>query len=150
MDRTEKIELTVAVMITDHEGRLLVMNRLDPKWPGLYFPGGHVEPEESVVRAAIREVREETGLTVENPVLCGLKQFPTDHGRYMVLFFKTDRYSGTLRDSREGPVFWLSTEEIPNYPMTDSFLETVQVFQSKNLSEMYWSRETGDWTLSLL
>ncbi len=150
MDRTERMELTVAVMVTDSEGRILVMNRRDPAFSGLYFPGGHVEPGESVVQAAIREVREETGLTIEHPVLCGLKQFPIDGGRYLILFLKTDRYCGTLRDSREGPVFWLHTEELPNYPLTESFLETVRVFQSENLSEMFWSLENGDWKLSLL
>ena len=75
MDRTQKVELTNLCMVTDAQGRLLVEDRLDPVWGGLCFPGGHVEPGESFRDAVIREVREETGLTIENPRLCGIKQF---------------------------------------------------------------------------
>ena len=42
--------------------------------------------------SVIREVREETGLTIEHPILCGVKQFPTEDGeRYVVLLYKTIR-----------------------------------------------------------
>ena len=102
MDRTEKIELTTAVLVKDPDGRILLEDRQNTDWPGLFFPGGHVEPGESVVHGAIRELWEETGLTIENPRLCGLKQFPLDEGgRYLVLFFKADRYSGELHGSEE-------------------------------------------------
>ncbi len=150
MDRAERVELTVAVMVTDDRGRMLVLDKKDQDWSGLYFPGGHIEPSESAVRAAIREVQEETGLTIENPVLCGLKQFPIKNGRYLVLFFKVDQFCGTLCDSREGHVFWVRPEDLSGYRLTDRFLETIQVFQNDNLSEMFWSLENGDWKMELL
>ncbi len=150
MDRTERVELTTLVMLEDSQGRILVQDRLDPDWGGICFPGGHIEPGESAVHAAIREVHEETGLIIQNPVICGLKQFPIDGGRYLVLFFKADRFSGILRDSSEGPVFWVGPEELPNYRLSDNFLEMLQVFKSETLSEMFWSRENGNWSLSLL
>ena len=65
-DRTERAELTVLVLVTDEDGRMLLQDRLDPDWGGICFPGGHVEPGESFVRAAAREVRDETDLNMED------------------------------------------------------------------------------------
>lgn len=149
-DRTERTELTVSVMVTDAQGRMLVQDRLDPEWGGLYFPGGHVEPGESFARAAIREVGEETGLTIQNPRLCGIKQFPIAGGRYLVLFFKTSEYSGTLRDSEEGPVFWCARDEVKNYRLTDNFMETIDVFECDDWNEMRWFQENDVWKLEIL
>ena len=105
---TEHCELTNLCMLTDDEGRILVQDRTDPSWPGICFPGGHVEPGESFVESVIREVREETGLTILDPILCGIKQFPLQGGgRYVVLLFRASRFTGTLTSSAEGEVFWL-------------------------------------------
>lgn len=145
MDRTEKIELTTAVLVKDPDGRILLEDRQNTDWPGLFFPGGHVEPGESVVHGAIRELWEETGLTIENPRLCGLKQFPLDEGgRYLVLFFKADRYSGELHGSEEGPVFWVAPEDLPNYRLSGNFMETLRVFEDEDINEFYchWQGDT--------
>lgn len=150
MDRTERVELTMLVMVTDKKGRMLVQDRLDPDWGGVCFPGGHIEPGESVVRAAVREVWEETGLTIENPRLCGVKQFPIENGRYLVFFLKTDRYTGELRDSREGPVFWVTEEELSKYRLSGHMEEMLRVFQSDDLSEMFLQEERGQWKVELL
>jgi 8-oxo-dGTP diphosphatase len=73
MARTEKVTFTNMCMISDGRGNVLVQDRLDPDWPGIAFPGGHVEKGESFVDAMVREVYEETGLTVSNLTLCGIK-----------------------------------------------------------------------------
>ena len=87
MAREERAIFTNMCMIEDGEGRVLIQDRKDPNWPGYTFPGGHVEPGESFVGSVIREVWEETGLTIEHPTLCGIKQFQTKEGaRYLVLF----------------------------------------------------------------
>lgn len=70
---------TTMCMIQNDEGCVLVQERTGP-WPGLAFPGGHVEPGESFVDCVKREVWEETGLRLVNPQLRGVKQFPTDEG----------------------------------------------------------------------
>lgn len=103
MDRSERAIFTNMCMVCDGEGRVLVQDRQSPDWPGVTFPGGHVEPGESFTQSVIREVREETGLTVEHPRLCGIKQFQTEQGaRYVVLLYRADRFSGTLTSSDEG------------------------------------------------
>ena len=150
MHRTESVELTCCVLVTDEAGRILVEDRLDPEWGGLFLPGGHVEPGESFVRAAIREVQEETGLTIESPRLCGLKQFPTERGRYLVVFFRTDRFSGSLRSSEEGPVFWCAPEDLDAYRLTAHFKEVLTLCQSPELSEMLYLPTPEGWVPELL
>ena len=47
-------------------GKVLVLDRILSTWPGLTFPGGHVEWGESFYASAVREAKEETGLDVKN------------------------------------------------------------------------------------
>ena len=103
MSRSEPAIFTNMCMISDGAGNILVQDRKDPDWPGITFPGGHVESGEAFTASVIREVLEETGLTLENPVLCGVKQFQTRRDeRYVVFFYKADQFSGELRSSDEG------------------------------------------------
>lgn len=151
MAKTEQAIFTVLVMVTDSQGRMLVQNRLDPGWPGICFPGGHVEHGESFTEAAIRETWEETGLTIENPRLCGVKQFQaTEDARYVVFFYKADRYHGTLQSSDEGEVFWVKPEELKKYTLVEDFLDMVKVFEDETLNEFYYYKENGNWGLKLL
>ena len=151
MSRSEHVILTNLCMVYDHDGNILVQDRLAPDWPGLCFPGGHVEPGESFVESVIREVREETGLTIEPPILCGTKQFQTDDDeRYVVLFYKTDRFSGELRSSDEGEVFWIPKADLPNYTLSVDFMDMLKIFESDDLSEFYYYREQDDWKRKLL
>ena len=151
MSRAEQAIFTNLCMVYDHDGNILVQDRRDPDWPGLCFPGGHVEPGESFVESVIREVWEETGLTIENPKLCGTKQFQTRRGeRYVVLFYKTDRFSGELKSSDEGEVFWIPRTDLLNYTLCDDFPDMVRVFEEDDLSEFFYYTEKGDWKLKLL
>ena len=151
MARSEQAIFTNLCMVYDHNGNILVQNRLDPDWPGICFPGGHVEPGESFVESVIREVWEETGLTIETPILCGVKQFQTRKDeRYVVFFYKTDRFSGELKSSDEGEVFWIRRDALEDYQLVDDFEDMVRVFESENLSEFYYYTEDGNWNLKLL
>jgi len=114
-----KITLTTMVMIQCPEsGQVLVQNRLRSSFKGLSFPGGHVEPGESLHDCAVREVAEETGLAVRDLQFCGFKhecwcETPnSEERRYFVFFYKTDDFSGTLMDTDEGQHFWSSLDEL--------------------------------------
>lgn len=146
MDRTENTELTTMCMISDGT-KILVQDRNRQDWPGISFPGGHVEHGESFVAAVKREVKEETGLEIENPVLCGIKQRPNEAGaRYIVLFFKANNFSGELRSSEEGRVFWIERDELTQYRLATDFLDMVRIMENPSLTEFYYSQdENGQW-----
>ena len=151
MAREEKAIFTNLCMVYDDAGNILVQDRVDPDWPGICFPGGHVEPGESFVEAVIREVCEETGLTIENPQLCGTKQFQTDSGaRYVVFFYKANRYSGILRSSEEGEMKWIPRKDLHKYRLATDFEAMVQVMESDNLSEFYYYTDSSNWEYKLL
>lgn len=145
MAKSEPTVLTTMVMVYDGDN-ILVQDRLNPNWPGITFPGGHVEPCESFVKCAAREVWEETGLIVSDLRLCGIKQFTHRNGdfRYIVLFYKTDRFTGELRSSDEGKVFWIDKNDLHKHILADGFSGMYEVFEREDLSENYhWF--DGEW-----
>lgn len=151
MSRDERAIFTNMCMIRDGDRRMLVIDRKKPDWPGITFPGGHVEKCESFTRSVIREVKEETGLDIQSPVLCGIKQFQTeDDARYVVLFYRADRFTGELRSSDEGEVFWVHREELASLPLGQDFEDMLRVFESDDLSEFFWDFSSGEWKKFLL
>lgn len=148
MDRTENVELAVLCLLTDGD-RILLQNRLKQEWHGYALPGGHVEPGESFVDAVIREMQEETGLTVKEPRLAGVKQFPIENGRYVILLFKAESYEGTLRSSAEGQMEWFRYDQLPSLDTVDDFDELLAVINSPELTEFQYLVDDGRWTISL-
>ena len=146
MAKIENVVLTNMCMIYDGD-KILVQDRLNPNWPGITFPGGHIELKESFVESTIREVYEETGLKVSNLQICGMKQWTQRDGscRYVVIFYKTNVFTGELKSSDEGKVFWINRNEIGNYVVADGFMEMLEVFENDNLSENYHWLEDGVW-----
>jgi len=135
-------ELCNMCMIIDADGRVLVQERL-PKpsnpWSGLTFPGGHVEPGETVVASVIREVQEETELTVSNLQNCGYIQWynPIKQSQYFVFLFKTGTFSGELTGSVEGNVKWMTLDEMLAGKLAPSMTKYLAVFQSDNIPQAY-------------
>lgn len=142
MTRASLIELTNLCILRD--GSRLLVERKAGK--GIVFPGGHVEAGESLRESVIREMREETGLTILNPVLCGIKDFILEEGvRYMVALYCADRFTGELCSSCEGEVFWVEREEFERMDVIWGMKEVLRVCEDARLSEMFYQQD--QWNL---
>jgi 8-oxo-dGTP diphosphatase len=128
---------------------LLLQNRVKTDWRGYCFPGGHVEPGESILDSVVREMKEETGLTILSPRLCGIKQFPIDGGRYLVFFFKTDSFEGELISSDEGNVEWIARRDLLSLNTVSDFMDMLKVFDRDDLTEFQYVVEDDKWNVIL-
>ena len=112
MERTERVTLTNLCMIVNGT-QILVQDKVGGDAGGIILPGGHVEEHEPVVDSVIREMKEETGLTIRNPRSCGIKEWINEDGsRYVVFLFRAEEFSGELVSSEEGRVFWMEKEDV--------------------------------------
>ena len=84
------------------------------KWIGV---GGKFEENETPEECLLREVREETGLTLTDFRLCSVITFLSDRweGEYMYLFHATG-FTGALRECDEGELVWVDKETAAALP----------------------------------
>ena len=146
MGRAHLIELTNMCMLTRADGKVLVQNRVDPNWGGLTFPGGHVEPGESLLDSIVREMQEETGLTIRNPKLIGSKSWmQKDGSRYLVLLYIATEYEGELHSSEEGDISWMTIEEMRAGKMVEGMELYFRVYLDRDVSEIWYVPDGENW-----
>ena len=101
----------------EQDGQYLMLHRVKKshdvnhgKWIGV---GGKFEFQESPEDCLLREVREETGLTLKSWRYRGIVTFVynDDEAEYMHLF-TADGWTGTLRDCAEGELRWVPRDEV--------------------------------------
>ncbi len=85
------------------------------KWVGI---GGKFEEGESPEDCLLREVREETGLTLDAWRYHGIVTFVSDEwGTEYMHLFTADAFHGEVRDCDEGVLEWLPWERLPQLPI---------------------------------
>lgn len=116
--------MCAGAVIRDDEGRLLLVRRGRPPSAGLWsVPGGRVEVGETPAQAAVREVREETGLDVNIGELLATVEI----GDYLVHDFAADVVGGRLRAGDDAiDVRWCSFDEAALLPLTPGLLDQVR------------------------
>ena len=149
MSRSQEVILTNMCLVEDEAGRFVMQIR-DPQryaWSGAVFPGGHIEPGESLHESVIREVLEETGLTISNPQLVGIKHFYTrEQVRYLVFLYRSNQFTGDLTSTEEGEVRWVTEAELEagDLILADSMEDMIPVFFNDMISELYYERDSDE------
>lgn len=149
MSRTTPTILTNLCMVEDLENGKVVLQYRSPerykKWSGYAFPGGHIEEGESLAESVIREVYEETGLTIADPKLVAVKDWPLDDGgRYIVFCYKATEFTGQLRSSEEGEVSWVEKNQLEQLDLSYDMLPLLEVMEDPDLSEFFYRKRTDD------
>ena len=147
MTRTENVILTNMCLIEDDQGNIVIQKR-DPKryaWSGVALPGGHIEAGESLHEAVVREVYEETGLTISNPRLVGMKHWHTKEGiRYLVFLYRTKDFTGEIQSTEEGEIKWVPRKDLVKLDLAYDMLNLLRVFEEEELSELFYAQRLGE------
>ena len=149
MSRATSTILTNLCLIEDCLTNKVVLQYRSPerykKWSGYAFPGGHIEEGESIAESVIREVYEETGLTIADPKLVAVKDWSLDDGgRYIVFCYKATKFTGQLRSSEEGEVSWVKKDQLEKLDLSYDMLPLLEVMEDPDLSEYYYRKRTDD------
>ena len=134
-ERTEEVIFMNMCMVYDDAGNVLALDKVGRNYSGTTFPGGHVEAGETFTESVIREIKEETGLTIRHPKLTGIYHWMRDGVRNVGLLYKTSEYEGKLKSSSEGKVYWISGEEFLKKPLAPGMQQVWQMMHDDNAME---------------
>lgn len=152
---SEVILTTMCAIVDEMNNKVLFINR-KKNWPGYAFPGGHVEHGESITDCVIREVKEETGLSIFHVKFKGIAHFYNNQtkSRYMVFNYYTNHFSGDLIDScEEGEICWVPEPDICSLKLAEGMEKRLDLFFDQNEQrEMFveWNSEGDDQKVTYL
>ena len=124
--------LSVKVVIRDASGRCLLLKRsLRSKGnPGKWdLPGGKVDPGESFDQGLLREVTEETGLTISIQRVGGVAESESPTNKVVYLILEGRLESGQVQLSSEHDEYvWVNRWELPKMELADQFRAFAQAY----------------------
>ena len=124
-----KVILTNMVMVYKDDGSFLVQNRIKNDWPGINFPGGHIEKNETMEESAFREIKEETGLILDEVVCCGSYSWLDfeNNKHHLCILYRTNKFHGELVSSNEGEVFFIKENDLNKYQLSLDFGKILEI-----------------------
>lgn len=144
MKRLTNTILTNMCMVCDGK-YILVQDKQNSSYTGVTFPGGHIEKEESLTDSVIREVFEETGLTIKNPRLCGIYDWVLEDGiRYLVFIYKATEFFGDLHPSEEGNVRWIEKENFLKEKLAHGMDKVFEIIENGEYTECFYDTRAGE------
>lgn len=146
----QRVNFMNMCMISDTQGNVVMLEKVTGSYQGATFPGGHVERNETFSEAVIREVREETGLMIKDPKLCGIYHWFLDNVHQIVYIYHAENYTGKLCSSSEGNVCWISEKDFLEKHLAPGMEAVVKLVHDDTLNECYLWNENGCWKERLL
>lgn len=134
------VTLGVRILVEDPAGRILLVRHTYVA--GWHFPGGGVDPGESILAAALREVREETGVVLPaRPTLFGIYRNTAGTGRDHVALFRASLTDGAIRqlrgDAEIAELGWFSRDALPEGTTRGTKARLLEIFDGAPLSETW-------------
>ena len=144
MDRAQKVILTGMCQISNGD-EILVQYKVSRNYSGVTFPGGHIEENETITDAIVREVFEETGLHIKNPIMCGIYDWINEDGtRYFVFLYSANEFFGELRSSEEGEVKWIKKDRFLHEKLAQGMDTVFKIINCEYISECFYNKATQE------
>ena len=137
-EKMEKVKLMNMCKIIDPTTKKVLVQERIKSWKGVAFPGGKIEPGESIVPSVKREVHEETGLKLNSVKICGVKDWydKKEKERQLIILFTSDDYSGDIiSETSEGKIYWIDEDELKKAKLADDFDKLLKVFKNEEINE---------------
>lgn len=137
-----KVKISNMCLIRNGE-QIVVQKRTKKDWPGLTFPGGKLEKNESIYESCIREVKEETGLVIDHLQLKGIIHYELadEEERWIIYLFETNCSQRKLEVNKgEDEVFWMNYKDLKNAELSNDLDVYMKVYEDDSIMEAhsYW------------